>query len=229
MKLMLEPEARFKLERLCDHRHPQEVGGKLLGYFEGNDALVKDIFGVPNNSDQPNSRYKSYSPYQYFLPLYEKMVQLESFGSFHSHPNGTIPSEADMKSCSGLNLWVIHHRIGEHTFAASKDYQHLEVIMLNEPQERRVGGFRGNKFFLGDLEIDEFGRLLGDNKSLELLKLPDKTRRAYLKFLQLKDGWGDVQTKEIATALNSTPQTVRRWLKKASSLIKISRYGVREK
>ena len=229
MKLLIDPQARFKLERLCDYMYPQEVGGKLLGCIEGSDVILQDIFAVPNSAEQKNGHYLEYSPYKYFLPLYLKMVQLENLGNFHSHPNGTIPSEQDMKVCSGLNLWVIHHNRGEHTFTGAKNYEHLETILLNEAQEIRIGGFRGNKYFLGDLEVDNFGRLLGDNDSLELLKLPYKTRRAYLKFLQLNSGsasWSRVQLKDLAIALNSTPTTVRKWLKNASNLIKISRYGI---
>lgn len=229
MKLLIEPLARFKLERLCDYKHPQEVGGKLLGQHINGAAVVKDIFAIPNSSQEPNRNYSSYSPYEYFLPLYEKMVSLQSFGQFHSHPNGTIPSESDMRACNGLNLWVIHHRIGEHTFAGSKDYQHLEVILLNEVQEKRVIGFRGNRFFLGDIEVDDFGRIITDEKTLELLQLPEKTRKAFIKFLQYKDRWGEVETKVLAEALNVTNQTVRKWLRKASKLVKLLKHGVKEK
>ena len=229
MKLLIEPMARFKLERLCDYKHPQEVGGRLLGELRDDDMVVVDIFAIPNASQQPTSEYKEYDPSKYFLPLYEQMVNLSSIGHFHSHPNGTIPSARDMEACSGLSLWIIHHRQGEHTFAGSKDYRHLEVILLNEPNERRVSGFRADKFFLGDIEIDNFGRVNADSKSLELLSLPEKTRRAYLKFLQIKDRWGETETKKLADALNVTNQTIRNWLKKASKLVRLTRYGVRER
>lgn len=229
MKMLVNPNCRFKLERLCDSKHPEEVGGKLLGIQEGNDVIVKDVFAIPNASNSRTTRYKEYSPCQYFLPLYEKMVMLTKIGNFHSHPNGTIPSEGDMKACPGLNLWVIHHRRGEHTFTASKNYEHLEVVLLNEPHEKSVAGFRGGQFFLGDLEIDSFGRLIGNEKSLALLNLPDKTRRAYIKFLQLKDRGGYVETKQLAEALNVTVQTVRNWLKKARKLVKTEYRGFKER
>lgn len=229
MKVLLDLDARFKLERLCDCMHPEEVGGKLLGAQEENNILINDVFAIPNASDTRRRSYKEYSPHQYFLPLYEKMTMLTQIGNFHSHPNGSIPSEVDMRACPGLHLWVIHHRRGEHTFTAAKNYEHLEVVLLNEPHEKRIGGFRGDQFFLGDLEIDNFGRLIGDTKSLELLRLPDKTRKAYLKFLQLKDRWGELETKKLAEALNVTPQTTRRWLKKASKLVRLTRSGIRER
>ena len=228
-KLALEPLARFKLERLCDAQHPEEVGGKLLGISEDNTTIVKDVFGIPNVAENRRSHYQEYSPAQYFLPLYERMVNLRSFGNFHSHPNGTIPSEGDMRACPGLNLWVIHHQKGEHTFTASYDYKHMEVLLLNEQQERRVSEFRGNRFFLGDVEIDRFGRLMADATSMELLKLPEKTRIAYQAFLQVKDRWHEVETKVLAKALNWGHPTVRKWLKKANKLVKLTRYGVRQR
>lgn len=229
MKISLDPQARFKLERLCDFKHPREVGGRLLGMKTDDGFLIKDIFAIPNASDTPTHSYKEYSPVKYFLPLYEQMTKQNGIGNFHSHPNGSIPSEQDMKSCSGLNLWVIHHRMGEHTFAGSKDYEHLEVVLLNEPQEIRVANFRGQSFFLGDLEIDVYGRLIGEKKSLELLKLPEKTRRAYLAFLQEKKDRYNVDAKNIAERLNVTKQTARNWLKKATKLVRVTRYGVRER
>jgi len=229
MKLILEPTARFKLERLCDYKHPREVGGKLLGNRTEKTFIVKDIFAIPNASETPRNTYVEYSPYTYFLDIYEKIVKLSKIGNFHSHPNGTVPSEGDMKACSGLNVWLIHHNRGEHTFVSARNYEHLETILLNEPQERRSSGFLDNKFFLGDIEIDSFGRVIGEMKSLELLKLPEKTRIAYLKFLQLKDSWNEVETKQLAEALNVTRQTARNWLKKAKKLVRTTRYGFKER
>jgi len=228
MKAILEPEARFKLERLCDYKYPQEVGGRLLGELK-TDYIIQDIFPIPNASQTPNNAYQPYSPYTYFLDLQQQILRKQEIGNFHSHPNGTVPSENDMKSCSGFNLWLIHHAQGEHTFVTSYNYQHLDIVSINEVQQRRNMGFRGTNFFLGDLEIDNFGRLIGEMRTLELLKLPEKTRIAYLKFLQLKNSCGDVDTKKLAESLNVTSQTARNWLKKASNLVRITRYGFTER
>lgn len=229
MKVKLSPLARAKLERLCDSKWPEEVGGELLGKRIDGDLYVFDIFPVPNVSPSPTSKYLPFEGAKYFLPLALRAASLEHIGSFHSHPNSTVPSERDMQSCSGLHLWVIHQRMGYHTFVAAKEFIHVEVELLNEAASVQSCMFRGDRFFLGGLYINEFGKVVGDPTSLALLDMPEKTRLAYVSILKCDNGNGAVELKKVAEYLGVSSKTLRRWLRPAKALVELRRGFVRLK
>jgi len=213
-KILIETEARFKLERLCDSRHPQEVGGYLLGCNIEDDTLIQDIFPVPNTSDNKTRSYKEHSWGEHWTNLYGKTVNLKAIGAFHSHPNGTIPSEGDMKACRGLNIWVIHHGIGQHTFSASRDFRNREVLLLNEKREViSKPHFVGDAFHLGTPIIRYNGRLELDGYSKETLKLKNETRRILLLALKhASPSNGYVDLDKVIEESGRTKQTVRNHL-----------------
>lgn len=229
MRVMLSPLARTKLERLCDAKWPAEVGGELLGKNVDGDVFVSDVFAVPNVSSSPFDQYLAYEESKYFLPLFLKMTGLDHVGSFHSHPNSTVPSEKDMRSCPGFHLWVVHQKMGYHTFIAAKNYVHVEVELLNEVASVQSCMFRGDRFFFGDLHVNEFGKVVGDATSLILLKLSEKTRVAYIAVLKCGNGDRTVELKKVSEYLGVSNKTLRSWLRPAKDLVELRRGFVRLK
>jgi len=223
MKVLLDPLARTKLERLCDSKWPEEVGGELLGHRMNGQIIILDIFPIPNVSPTPRTNYKPYEAAKYFVPLVAKAAGLTRVGTFHSHPNGTIPSEKDMQGCPGFHLWVLHQRMGFHTFIAAQNYTHVQLEVLNEQYSIRKCMFRGDRFFLGDLWITEAGQILGDEETLTLLKAPPKSRLAYLTAVKLLGHSKRLELKKIAIALGVSVRTVRNWLRPLSNIIELGR------
>lgn len=212
-KILIEPEARFRLERLCDSKHPQEVGGYFLGSQIEEDVLIQDIFPVPNTSDFKNRQYKEHNWGDHWTSLYGKTVALKALGRFHSHPNGSIPSEGDMKSCRGLNIWVIHHGRGQHTFSGSRDFKNREVLLLNEKREVITRPhFVGDSFHLSTPIIDRDGRLELDNYSKAVLTLKDETRKMLMLSLKHADPSNRVNLKRVVEESGRTKTTVRKHL-----------------
>jgi len=216
-KIVLDVEARFKLERLCDYVHPKECGGQVLGMETSDLIEVRDVFPVPNVSKKPNYEYLKHGWGDYWSRLYSECQDLSVIGDFHSHPNGTIPSAGDMKAHNDhvLHLWVIHHNKGEHTFEASRGLDHRELQLaakpLNSPQKPE---FQDRNFHLGTLFIDESGKLNGAHISLKVLDHPEKQRKALLKAIQLASPWKRwVTNQDLADALNITVPTLRKWMK----------------
>jgi proteasome lid subunit RPN8/RPN11 len=214
MGLVLDESARFKLERLCDSLHPNEVGGYLLGTQEIG-VVVSDVCGIPNYSKTPGQQFQFGDSSHYYGDVAAKSVAKEVVGKFHSHPNGTIPSEGDMKACGGgIWLWVCHRAHGEHSFFAAEDFVNLEVTIQTSPQESHQPFLSMSRLNVGDLWINQWGKLDGNPKILRLLELDEKPRRAYLAFLQAPK---DQNTKrasvyEIAKILNVSNRKARELL-----------------
>jgi len=215
-KIFIEPEARFKLERLCDGNHPQEVGGYLLGQKIENDILIKDMFPVPNIAEEleKRSHYKEHPWGDHWSGLYAESIDLHKQGKFHSHPNGSIPSTGDMKSCPNLHIWIIHHGVGQHTFVAARDCHNREVLLLNQPQEEITKPhFVGENFHLSTPIIRFNGRLELDGYSKEVLKLKDETRRILLLALKhARPSNGYVNLDKVIEDAGRTRQTIRNHL-----------------
>jgi len=213
-KILIEPEARFTLERLCDSFHPQEIGGFLLGEKIEGDSVIKRIFPVPNVSEKPRTNhYKKHSWGDHWSQMYSKTVNIEQLGDFHNHPNGTIPSTQDMRACPGLHLWVIHHQMGQHTFRASRDYQDREVLLLNEVREMTKPHFEGDLFHLGTIFVNSIGQLNINPYSEKILNLKNETRRIYLIAIQNVELWSKrIDLKNTVEQSGKSRQTVRNHL-----------------
>jgi len=194
-----------------------------LGREVSGNVVVFDILAVPNVSTTPTHKYLDYDESKYFLPLMLKATGFSHVGSFHSHPDGSIPSENDMTTCPGLHLWVIHHGAGHHTFVAAMNYRHLEVELLNETNFVHHPGFRGEKFFLGDIEVNGLGKVVGDGFSIFLLNAPEKTRLSLVTALRLQKDGERVEIKKIAEALGVSNRTVRKWLNPAKKFVELKR------
>jgi proteasome lid subunit RPN8/RPN11 len=216
-KVILEAEARFKLERLCDAVHPQECGGALLGPQTSEIIWIKDIFPVPNVAEpDKNNTYKEHSWSSYWRDLYKASNKSNFLGTFHSHPNGTIPSEQDMRAYndSNLHLWVVHHDRGEHTFQASIGLTHanLELAPLS-CREVAIAELTDSGFRLGDIFLDEHGRVNTDNISSKLLTLNEKDRVTYIAALRIANKYRDFYVGDLAKKLNLTRPTTYARLK----------------
>lgn len=215
-KVILDSKARFKLERLCDAVYPQECGGALFGPQNSETVWVTDIFPVPNIAEEKNNNYHEHSWGNCWRDLYGKTNNASCLGTFHSHPNGSIPSTQDMSAYndSNLHLWVVHHGKGEHTFQASIGITHVNFELAAMPVRELSGpeltdfGFR-----LGEVLIDEHGRLVMDNISSRLMALNEKQRITYLAVLKVKDRWNDFYVKDLVVKLNLSKPTINQRLK----------------
>jgi len=167
-KILLDSKAKLKLETLCDAKHPEEVGGYLLGYKYLEDTIIRDIFPVPN-VEEGNKKYRTYREHSwggYWCNLYASSIGLYKQGKFHSHPNGTIPSVRDIDACSDLWIWVIHHKMGQHTFIAARNSQNREIVYLKQPEEAIfTPHFVGEKFYLGIPIVNFLGKIELDEQS----------------------------------------------------------------
>jgi proteasome lid subunit RPN8/RPN11 len=215
-KVILDPTARFKMERLCDGLHPQEVGGVLFGPQTPETIWVNDVFPVANIADNKNTTFKEHGWGNYWRDLYGIANNLRWLGTFHSHPNGTIASEQDMKAYndSNVHLWVIHHAKGEHTFQASLGLNHVDLELAAMPtREIVIPELTETGFRLGEINIDEYGRLQLDAISENMLKLDEKHRIAYITVLKLQDQYGSFYINDAVKKLNLTKVTVRQRLR----------------
>lgn len=213
-KVILDANARFKLERLCDAIYPQECGGTLFGPQTSETIWVTDIFPIANIAENKNNTFKEHGWGDYWRDLYVVANNCSRLGSFHSHPNGTIPSEQDMRAYndSDLHLWIVHHNKGEHTFQASIGLTHVDLDLAAMPVKEMIKPeLTDNGFRLGEVMIDQHGRLVMDNISSRLMKLNEKQRVTYLAVLKTKDKWNNFYTKDLADKLNlSRPTTNQR-------------------
>jgi len=214
-KILVEPEARFKFERLCDSHHPEEVGGHFLGVRVKDKTIVKEVFPVPNVIDNSKKRntYREHDWGDFWATTYSKTVNLEKLGKFHSHPNGAIPSTQDMKACPGLHMWLIHHNKGEHTFLAARNYVNLEVILINEPHEEvSCPQIKGDKLILGLGYVESSGHLEINGVVNSIVSLKDETRKILLLALQHRGYSNRVDLDEVVKRSNRTKTTVRKHL-----------------
>ncbi len=214
-KLLLEPEARFKFERLCDSWHPEEVGGYFLGIRDGDNTIIKDVFPVPNTAESSKKRntYGEHSWGDFWSQLYGKTVRLDILGKFHSHPNGSIPSTNDMKACPGLHIWLIHHKKGEHTFLAGRDYVNREVMLLNEPHEEIIKPhLKGDRLMLGISYVASSGVIHSHRATSKILTLKNESRRILLLGLQNRRYGGRINVDEVVIRSGKSRATVRKHL-----------------
>lgn len=210
-KIYVESETRFKLERLCDAKHPQEVGGYLLGETVEGDAVIRDVFPVPNVAADKDSTYQEHVWGASWSELCSKASGLSKLGHFHSHPNGAIPSAQDMEACPNLHIWVIHHTRGQHTYRASRNYKDRVVLLVDASEERVKPRFVGNSLQLGTIWVDERGRLQIDSLSKKLLALKDETRR--LLFISWQNvEYGYIELDKVAHQSGRIKATIRKHL-----------------
>lgn len=215
-KVILDSRARFKLERLCDALYPQECGGALFGPQNSETIWVTDIFPIANVAEDKNNTYKEHGWGDYWRDLYKYANNCSWLGTFHSHPNGSIPSGQDMKAYndSNLHIWCVHHNKGEHTFQASIGITHLNLELAAMPvNEMLTPELTDNGFRLGEFHIDEHGRLNADKLSLRLLDLAEKDRLTYIAIMKLKNQYGNFYVNDLANKLNLTRPTTCNRLK----------------
>lgn len=229
--LALTGQARWFLENFCDREHPKEVGGILLGRTDvSGNFVVEDIFPIANHSETPNGQYIQAPGWDTVANFYARSRNLEVLGLFHSHPNGTIPSEQDMKAYDGkLGLWVIHHSVGKHSFAAARSLIHLPVQILSDvPLPVRSPVLMQDRANLGDMTIDQSGRLRASQLSLTLIQASEKARVAYLAIVNYcsYQGRQRFNTKAVAGYLSISQATMALRLKELDKLGLIKReYG----
>lgn len=215
--LLLPSSVSTKLSGLCDAQYPCEVGGFLLGTTDLNYS-VQDIFPVINTSQNARREFREHPWGSAWAGLYAKMMGVTVIGRLHSHPNGTIVSENDMRACGHeLHLWVIHHGIGNHTYFASLNLRHIDVVLETVELKPRRVTLMGGRLHLGDVYLEQSGRFEATALAGRLLRLDEKSRRVYMAALAVPPNPGRVDNfvtyHELAVIVSSTADTVREWMK----------------
>lgn len=215
--LLLSPSVNARLSRLCDAQYPHEIGGFLLGTMDINYSAF-DIFPVINTSQNSTREFQEHPWGKLWAQLYSKMAGVPTIGRYHSHPNGTIVSEGDVRACGReLHLWIIHHGLGKHTYVAALNLRHIEVAVQTTQMETKRVMLMGDKLHLGDVYLTKSGNLEAAQLADHLLRLDEKSRRAYMAALTAPPNPRRVDNlvtyAELAVMISSTPSTVREWMK----------------
>jgi proteasome lid subunit RPN8/RPN11 len=215
--LLLSPSVNARLARLCDALHPHEIGGFLLGTVDVNYSAI-DIFPVINTSQDSTRQFQEHPWGKSWVQLYSKMAGIRSIARFHSHPNGAIVSERDVRACGReLHLWIIHHGLGKHTYVAALNLRHVEVAVQTTQMEAKRVMLMEDRLHLGDVSLTKSGGLEAAPLADRLLRLDEKSRRAYMAALTAPPNPRRVDNfvtyAELAVMVSSTPSTVREWMK----------------
>jgi proteasome lid subunit RPN8/RPN11 len=207
-------DVEARLARLCDRRHPQEVGGYLLGTVDVNYSAV-DVFPVPNISGE-RGKYLAPSFGKAWASLYAETTGLTPIARFHSHPNGTVVSEQDMRACgSGVHVWVVHHGFNEHTYTAAENLRHLNVLIQPPQSGMRAVILTGDRLNLGEVWLNRSGEFEAAPTASHLLSLDGRSRRAYMAAILApkEPGTGFITYTTLARILRANPGTVRDWMR----------------
>jgi len=194
---------------------------------------VNHVFPIQNASGNPRHEYSAAEGWVNVAKFYGRATGNPDVGLFHSHPNGTVPSEQDMKACAGrVELWVIHHAPGSHTYVAAENLRNLQVELAASPTAQvQLPGFSDGRYYASAVHVDTHGRLEANPTTLALMKMSDKGRAAYLAALsnaRRKSEWNRdtvVTLGTLAEKLNVTRVTARKRLQEAErrGLVKIGR------
>jgi len=187
-----------------------------LGTIDINYSAV-DVFPMPNVSGERN-KYLEPPSGKAWADLYAQTTGLSLIARFHSHPNGTVVSEQDMRACGqGLHLWVIHHGLGKHTYVAALHLRHIEVVIKTTQMEKRHIMLMGDRLHLGDVQLTRSGEFEAAPLATQLLHLDEKSRRVYMAAITAPPNPRHVDNfityADLAVIVHSTPSTVREWMK----------------
>lgn len=93
--------AATKLHNIAQQAMPQETGGLLLGWWDGNDIIIEDCTEVIDDHATGNSWVRHEQPAQKSLDAIltdSKMSPIGYVGEWHSHPAVQGASATDLSS-----------------------------------------------------------------------------------------------------------------------------------
>ena len=104
--IRISVEALAKVERLALDAAPHELGGIMVGWWEGDStAVVGDLLHVPDHSSGRSHYERRHSPAQEVLDDYRRTQDDQRrgyIGEWHSHPAPQPPSSTDRGALSAI-------------------------------------------------------------------------------------------------------------------------------
>jgi proteasome lid subunit RPN8/RPN11 len=201
-----------------------EHGGFFLGNH--NQLIIPKLF--PNTSNTPERSYKLPSNYNLFLKLDQKFFKMNFSVHFHTHPNHTIPSEADLRYAQAHSdstffivisfnahdrsfTWRIFNRNGEEQY----------IELLNQEYETFKKFFANslNLMNLGNCFITESGELLtGNSLAKAFIQLDEDSLKVYKWYKQHQKNLWRKKKKEIVEEIGISAPKLNKILKRFKKL-----------
>ncbi|MBA7549701.1 hypothetical protein ES705_42194 [subsurface metagenome] len=215
--MLISKELKELVEQYVSKHQSTEVGGVFIG-----DANRFDMFvPIPNVSVSPSSQYEQRREHLQVAQLIAEMISGEIVGGMHTHPSGTVVSEADLKwlESTGHKFGVVVacKDDGFEWFCLDKKGRNQPIYWTDEHSEM-VALLLAKKMGLNDLGrvmITPSGELLCEGDEAKELLMLD--RDVYLVKKQLearKYSWQQPTRKELSEKCGLSAERVRRAMKK---------------
>ena len=99
-----------KLEEETADRYPVEACALLLGVYQGEKAVVKEV-RIADNVNESSTSFTLNPNFVYQILLEGEKKGLEIIGIFHAHPAPPYPTSSDRE---GMKLWPVIWLIAEN-------------------------------------------------------------------------------------------------------------------
>lgn len=194
-----------------------EVGGVFLG----DDERLLFFVPLPNVSeDDKTSTYLSGRNALEVADLLGKISGLEIVAGMHSHPNGSVVSEADLRwlerTSHKFGVVVANKGTEMEWFCIAKNGQNQPIFWSDE-EHAMVALLLAKKMGLIDLGhvmLTPVGDLLCENDEARVLLSIDKDVLAVRRLIAGRDKWNQPTKKEIAEKTKLSRERVAKALAK---------------
>lgn len=137
-------------------RKAEDRGVEQGGYFFGTKSKFVAFMPCPNFSKTPWSSF-DYGNGKYFAREFARMVGYDVVATMHTHPNGTVPSEADLKYFYHMDCpyHVVIADMGEEFkwFVVDRMGREIGIVESDEELERLAF------FFAEEVGLEDLGRV----------------------------------------------------------------------
>lgn len=195
---------------------PLEVGGVFLGEAERLMFFVP----LPNIAQDKNREYLTHIDHLRVADLIAKMSGLQIIAGMHSHPNGTVVSEADLRWLRGTQhqYGVVVADKGQEMewFCLNKDGVN-QPVMWSEEQHEMVALLLARKIGLTDLGrvmLTPKGEVLSENPEARTLLSLDEDAWKVRSVLYGLEKWRWPTKTEIAKLSGISVDRVRKVMKR---------------
>lgn len=152
------------------------------GYFFGTTEVLHGFLPIPNYSETPTRSYSKNNT-RTIADGYGRMLGYGIIADMHTHPDGTIASEADGRYVQGID-WPYHIVIGDKKdsfewFIIDKNFRTIpwasSEIELEAYAEALAGEVGLN--YLGQVFITPGGEIVGKPEAKKILKIDQDVYR----------------------------------------------------
>lgn len=215
--MLISEELKELVERYVGSHRTVEVGGVFIGDEGRFDMFVP----IPNVSVSPREMYERKTEHLKVAELIAEMIGGKIVGGMHTHPNGTVASEADLKwlESTGHKYGVVIavKDDGFEWFCLDKRWQNQPIYWSDEHSEM-VALLLAKKIGLNDLGrvmITPSGELLCENdEARQLLQLDSDVYLVKKQLEQKQYSWERLPQRSIAIKTGLSYERVRKAIKK---------------